>query len=977
MNITSKHLHALTRAELALLEGAAPGPGEVQPLSAESLTLHRVQGISCGWDEPPRVVEQWRALMSDLLAGCWALGRKLVFVVSSLGETIELLIGTESSAEEDVLPRLLHGAFPGTSMSPLARDDARSMLQRLSERSHRRLLVGTPMIESEGAGHLERLLRAGRRARWAYVVVATPASPEETERRLTHALNERRKAREYELSSGSSKPIAEQYDELLEAMRRKLVVGQGCGMWHATVQLLAEDSAAYAICSGALASSFSNGVPHPDPVRGVSLRARTPALMSILTPSDEKTAPFFPYRYQCLLSSRELSWFVTLPREEHPGYHVRRHAAFDAAPPSLPPDAHGIDLGPVVDRGEVLGVPYRVELERLRRHALVVGNTGSGKTNTLFGMLQALPEGLPFLVVEPAKTEYRRLCAARPELEVFTLGRPGAPALCINPFEVLPGVAVQTQIDNLMSLFNAVFVLYAPMPYVLERCVYEIYVDRGWDLTRGVNVRGAHQDAHPSLTDLYNKVRPVVASLGYERRLRMDITAALETRIDSLRIGARGRMLDVRRSFPMDELLRRSVILELEHVGSDEEKAFIIGLLLMRLQQHYSVSAHEDDRLRHLTVIEEAHRLFTNVSRELAYEHANVRGQAVERFCNILAEVRAQGEAIIIAEQIPTKLAPEVVKNTSLKIAHRLSALDDLEVMGASMNMDDRQLHHLATLDVGAAAVFGLGDDRPLLVQVPRSSVHASLEQSLARAPQAPERQTPFERALDRARESQAVREIVERSEHADLLAKETLGAAIGACPLSTLRASLQRAVGSARAHEDHEELMCAVWAMLVDRALETFGQANSVDFADVARLKSLMFGLLEDGGAQLTSAVRAHAQLEVLPFVGCEFACPDRLCLFRAANRETLSDEGALERFIRAGVDHNGQERWLRIAEVCRVASGAALPSSCSSEARLRCGLCYAVQAVSRLNAVDDQGRIKLIENTRPALQQLLSRGA
>jgi hypothetical protein len=164
-----------------------------------------------------------------------------------------------------------------------------------------------------------------------------------------------------------------------------------------------------------------------------------------------------------------------------------------------------------------------------------------------------------------------------------------------------------------LERFYAASILYAPMPYVLERALYEVYEDRGWDL--GV---GRHPDedprsgvapplAFPTLTDLYHKVGQVVDRLGYEDRIRMDVTAGLQARVDSLRVGQKGQTLDCRRSVPFAEILEKPTILELSHLGSDDEKAFLIGLLLMRLYEHLEL-AGESPHVKHLTLIEEAHR---------------------------------------------------------------------------------------------------------------------------------------------------------------------------------------------------------------------------------------------------------------------------------------------------------------------------------------------------------------------------------
>jgi len=227
----------------------------------------------------------------------------------------------------------------------------------------------------------------------------------------------------------------------------------------------------------------------------------------------------------------------------------------------------------------------------------------------------------------------------------------------------------------------------------------------------------------PTLSDLYERIDPVVDAMGYEDRITMDIKAGLKARVGSLRIGGKGSMLDTANSIPMDILLNNPTILELQNIGDDEEKAFIIGLLIARLYEYREVENKQiadHAGLRHVTLIEEAHRLLTKTSNDLSnLENVSTKAKAVEAFCNILSEIRAFGEGILIAEQIPAKLAQDAVKNTNLKIMHRIVARDDRDLMGHTMNLNEDQNKFMSIIDRGDAAVFSEGFSEPFLVRVP------------------------------------------------------------------------------------------------------------------------------------------------------------------------------------------------------------------------------------------------------------------
>ena len=310
------------------------------------------------------------------------------------------------------------------------------------------------------------------------------------------------------------------------------------------------------------------------------------------------------------------------------------------------------------------------------------------------------------------------------KLRIFTLGNEQPSPFRLNPFEVLPGTPVSVHLDLLRSVFTASFGMWTPLPQILEQSLHRIYVARGWNLTTNSNPRvdsGRYiADAFPTMSDLVATVDEVTQALGYEERITADMRAALHTRLNSLRTGGKGHMLDVQRSWPMKVLLDHSTILELEGMGDDDDKAFLMGLLLIRLAE-YRRAAGEADNLQHLLVIEEAHRLLANVGRRSYEEEADPRGKAVETFASLLSEICAYGQGVIVVDQIPTKLAPDVIKNTSLKIAHRVVAFDDREVLAGAMAMDERQQRALSVLTLGQAALFSEGDDAPVLVQVPEA----------------------------------------------------------------------------------------------------------------------------------------------------------------------------------------------------------------------------------------------------------------
>ncbi|HRZ82491.1 MAG TPA: ATP-binding protein, partial [Candidatus Hydrogenedentes bacterium] len=424
------------------------------------------------------------------------------------------------------------------------------------------------------------------------------------------------------------------------------------------------------------------------------------------------------------MNTAELSIVMNVPREEIQGITIREAAAFGVNyTPSGAPEEQ-VEIGHIIHKRSVLeDAPFSIGRRALTKHGFICGVTGSGKTNTVMGILRQ--GSVPFMVIEPAKSEYRQLQGAFPNPRVFTLGNESISPFRLNPFEFCRGVEILTHIDHLKAVFNAAFPMYASMPYLLEEAIVEVYLDKGWELAASTNryfdvdsVDDA-TDYYPMLEDLLSKIDQVVERKKYAQELTMDLSAALKARLSSLLCGSKGLMLNTRRSTPMAELLGENVVLELKYIGDDDEKAFVMGLIFSRLYEHRESAQDTSDDLRHITVIEEAHRLLKRVPEVASLETANARGKAVETFANILSEIRAYGEGILVVDQIPAKLTPDVLKNTSLKIVHRILAQDDRDSVGATMTLTPEQNRELPLLRTGEVVVHREDLDKPFMVKVP------------------------------------------------------------------------------------------------------------------------------------------------------------------------------------------------------------------------------------------------------------------
>jgi hypothetical protein len=437
-------------------------------------------------------------------------------------------------------------------------------------------------------------------------------------------------------------------------------------------------------------------------------------------PDPEASAPFFG-------STLLVAALARLPAREVPGLRMVLRPDFDLTPETATATTgRGISLAQVLDWNRVPCGDLMLSPESLNRHVFVCGATGSGKSQTIRALLeQATHAGIPWLVIEPAKAEYRLMAARLPGTQVIRI-RPGAleqPPAGINPLEPAAGPGgkrfpLQTHADLLRALFLAAFQADEPFPQVLAAALTRCYEDAGWDLVTGRSVTTGVEPAYPGLEDLQIAALTVVDEIGYGREVRDNVRGFVTVRIGSLRLGTTGRFLDGGHPLDFTALLGSNVVFEIEDAGDDRDKAFLMGAVLIRLTEHLRLHHGPgiSTGLKHLTVVEEAHRLLRQPPPGTGNGPA---AQAVEMFADLLAEVRAYGEGLVIAEQIPAKLIPDVIKNTAVKIVHRLPAADDRAAVGATMNLQEDQSAYLVTLTPGDAAVFTDGMDYPVLARLP------------------------------------------------------------------------------------------------------------------------------------------------------------------------------------------------------------------------------------------------------------------
>lgn len=406
----------------------------------------------------------------------------------------------------------------------------------------------------------------------------------------------------------------------------------------------------------------------------------------------------------------------------------------ETAPPTVPKDG-GLYFGKD-DNGYDVFFP----LKNLAKHAFISGVPGSGKTNVMHHLTSTLwkEHHIPFLVLEPAKQEYRALLN-QPGMEGVYLFSPTADMtfpLHINPFEFPKGLMVAEHIRRLGSVFEGAFPLDNPMPFLLDTAIEAVYRDMGW--TPETIYTDNTKLSFPTMSMLYKRLEEELNATKYSEEVRGNLESALKVRIGSLLRREMGEVFDVPKStISPERWLEIPAVIELESMGSGPAN-FLTLMLCALIRESLKVNPHYDKpHARHVIFIEEAHNLIGPESEEVSGTEANPKQAATAFVVKMLAEVRALKEGIVIADQLPTVMAQEVIKNTGLKIGLRITSADDRALLCSTMSANGLQIEEMATFQPGRALVSYEGLKRPFTMQtrewlgrwnMPECKAHYSLD---------------------------------------------------------------------------------------------------------------------------------------------------------------------------------------------------------------------------------------------------------
>jgi DNA helicase HerA-like ATPase len=547
--------------------------------------------------------------------------------------------------------------------------------------------------------------------------------------------------------------FAEYTEKLTDKHCERLRNGRNLGFWNVGVYVLSDLDRNVGTVLGMLRSVYSGDESYIEPIRVHRFQHNSGALniiksfnlIPLADPQQDADNDWHilgkPYQYLSTpLNTQELSLATALPRNDVPGLRFVKTAVRFANNPGANIGKNELVIGKIKDYGIIQNIDYKIDINALVRHSLIVGGTGCGKTCTCKTIIEtALAQGKKLLVIEPAKEEYVSWAIKKKKAGAnIHIYMPGVnqyegvqlELLRLNPFQ--PAVFGNSQIDMLTrceqttALINASLPANDVLPIIMDETFYT-YLEKqiGQDFMDGEMDQLPN---YPKIEGAIDTAKEVLKARGYTDEVSRGIGAAVETRLTYLSRGTRGKILNVNNSTPWKDLFDSVTVVNLSHITNTKDRALIMSLLLVALQE-YRISRYANDEayrksaqsneLMHLTVIEEAHNVLAKPGSDIQGT-GNPQQVVADLFSNMLSEIRAYGEGLMIIDQVPTKLIPDVIKNTNYKICHRLASKDDCEVMASALALRDDQKDIIPTLEVGNAIISGDKDDAAAWVQINR-----------------------------------------------------------------------------------------------------------------------------------------------------------------------------------------------------------------------------------------------------------------
>ncbi|MCP4603473.1 MAG: ATP-binding protein [Proteobacteria bacterium] len=336
--------------------------------------------------------------------------------------------------------------------------------------------------------------------------------------------------------------------------------------------------------------------------------------------------------------------------------------------------------------------------EEMLRHLLIVGMTGTGKTNQVFQLLGELGRHRVPVLIFDWKQNYRQLkkLSGFENLRVIRLGDPDS-KFYFNPLIPPPGVNPRHWMAMLIDVCKHSFFLGHGVEYLMRKGIDQLY-------SRYRVYEGSRR--YPTFIELEQ-----LLVKEYVRGREMLWMSSAKRAVASLTFkGILREILNVHENGTIQDLLSQNVVIEMDNLAT-LEKTFMVESLMLWLY-YYKKWRGRRSRLDHVTVIEEAHHVLS-----ARKERAEGEETIIE---STLRMIREFGEGVVVIDQEPSKLSESVIANTNTKVCFNLGSGKDVAVMEGAMNLTAAERRYIDKLHVGEAIVKSKNRfSNPLLVRIP------------------------------------------------------------------------------------------------------------------------------------------------------------------------------------------------------------------------------------------------------------------
>lgn len=337
-------------------------------------------------------------------------------------------------------------------------------------------------------------------------------------------------------------------------------------------------------------------------------------------------------------------------------------------PDPFAPNPHGAEVDGDIRLGKVRNSDafFGLNLEELVEHTLITGRAGSGKTTIIYLILeQLLKNGIPFMAFD-FKQDYRHLAKAMggPEFLVFNWE-----TFRFNPLRPPKGVTPKIWMQAFTNVFSQAYWLLSSRAMILHH-IEKLYKDYG--VFSG-------EDVYPTMHDLLESIKS--DKRGRKLGRIYNYLDSAETRLIECLLSL-DTTFNCDQGFPIEDLLTKNVVFELEGLLSDNQSFFIT--LLLRYIFQYRISNNQRTGLQHVLLFDEAKSVYDE-KKEFTKE------LGPSEIAQFTSEIREFGEGLVLADQMPTELGRSIKANVYTVICMSQSGGPNVFEMAKALGLKKEQ----------------------------------------------------------------------------------------------------------------------------------------------------------------------------------------------------------------------------------------------------------------------------------------------